>query len=196
MDRKILSSRVSTSTGTSDSSSKTLLWGFLHRFQVKTPNEEAVYPLVLLRSNKQPSRHTPNNKKTQQSAADGVPEMGGRRTTTLSCVAEQGNNASDVGDNGIKVSSRERQKETQRTGVTPPGLYPCVPRQERSNTHHCTSSFSFFPLFLGHSCDKEKVVVQTIWRASFSFFWGEGGGEAGGKPGSIHVPKSPRGKKT
>jgi hypothetical protein len=28
---------------------------------------------------------------------------------------------------------------------------------------------------LGHSCDKEKEVVQTIWRASFSFFWGEGG---------------------
>jgi len=195
MNRKILSSRVSTSAGTPDSSSKTLLRGFLHRFQVKTPNEEAVYPLVLLRSNKRPSRHTPNNKKTQQSAADWVPEMSGRRTPTLSCVAEQGNNANDVGDNGIKVSSRERQKETQRTGVTPPGLNPCVPRQEWSSTRHCTS-FSFFPLFLGHSCDKEKVVVQMIWRASFSFFWGEGGGEAGGKPVSIHVPRSPRGKKT
>jgi len=88
MNRKILSSRVSTSTGTPDSSSNTLLWGFLHRFQVKTPNEEAIYPFVLLRSNKRPPKHTPNNKKTQQSATDWVPKMSRRRTTTLSCVGE------------------------------------------------------------------------------------------------------------
>jgi len=61
MNRKIISSRVSTSTGTPDASSNTLLWGFLHRFQVKTPNEEVVYPFVLFRSNKQPPRQTPNN---------------------------------------------------------------------------------------------------------------------------------------
>jgi hypothetical protein len=70
MNQKILSSRVSTSIGTPDSSSKILLWGFLHRFQVKTPREEDVYPLVLLRNNKRPPKHTPNNKKMQQSAAD------------------------------------------------------------------------------------------------------------------------------
>ncbi len=45
--------------------------------------------------------------------------MSGRRTTTLSCVTEQGNNVSDVGDNGIRVKREtettypERRKETQ-----------------------------------------------------------------------------------
>ncbi len=40
--------------------------------------------------------------------------------------------------------------------------------------------FLFSLFFFGHYCDKEKVAVQTIGRASFSFFW-EGGGRGGGR---------------
>jgi hypothetical protein len=72
-------------------------------------------------------------------------------------VAEQGNNVSDVGDNGIRVSSQERQKETQRTGVTPPA-YTCA---SHGKSKAAPTIVLFFFFFLGILVT-EKVVVQTI----------------------------------
>ncbi len=55
--------------------------------------------------------------------------------------------------------------------------------------------FLFFFFFLGILVTRKKWWCKRYEGPLFLFSGGRGGGEAGGKPGSIHVPKSPRGKK-
>ncbi len=109
--------------------------------------------------------------------------MSGRSTTTLSCVAEQGNNVSDVGDNGIRVSSRERQGQHTRRHrkrhserVSLPLDYTRASNGQSEaapTTVLYSSSFSFFLLFLGILVTRKKWWCKSYEGPHFSF--GRGG---------------------